>query len=254
MRVLFVVLAVLFAFAPLQAEEINTVIAAGPSWQGFTNKDGTGLYHELLNEVFGLYGIQVLRTYAPSERAYDLVREGRADLMTCHDVAVPPLVQARHPMFENEFHAFFRKDRFPDWKGVEDMRDRVVVCRIGYYNEKNFSVPIRMRGLKTGVAALGMVVLGRADFYVDDESFIQDSLAHTDLQVQMDKFRIENVGRRSYWPLFAANAHGRRIMELYDQGMEELYRRGELQRIFAKWGHELPHYSFRNAGEADPVQ
>lgn len=244
-RLLLVVLLLFAAAGPAcGAEDIREVIAAGPSWEGFTNRDGTGLYHEILRELFGLYGIRVVRRYVPSERAYDLVREGRADFMTCHDRVDPPLVLARHPMFENAFHVFFAKARFPDWRGPESMRGATVVWRIGYYDPGNFGVRFRVREVKSGTSALGMVVLGRADFYVDDVNFIRDSLARTALRFDPGDFRIEPAGSRQYRPVFAMSERGRRIMELYDRGMETLYRNGALQRIYARWGQPLPHFSF----------
>lgn len=231
------------------AAGIKEVVAVGPSWEGFTNRDGTGLYHEILNAVFALYNIKVVRQYVPSERGYDLVREGRADFMTCHDFVFPPLVLAKNPMYENAFHVFFSKARFPDWQGQESMRDSIVVWRIGYYDIRNFDVPFNVREVKSGAAALGMVVLGRADFYVDDESFIRDSITKTTLLFDPAEFVNKPVGSRQYKPVFAMSERGARIMDLYDRGMEELYRRGELQRIFAKWGQPLPQYEFATASQ-----
>ncbi|MGE4292050.1 MAG: substrate-binding periplasmic protein [Desulfovibrio sp.] len=223
---------------------ITEVIAVGPSWKGFTNRDGTGLYHEILNSVFALYGIKVVRQYVPSEQAYDLVREGRADFMTCHDHVEPPLVLAKHAMYENWFHVFFSKGRFPDWRGMPSMRGSIVAWRAGYYGLRNFDVPIHAEEVESGAVALDMVVLGRADFYVDDESFIRDSMSKSALRFGPEEFRIEPVGRRQYRPVFAMSKRGVRIMELYDRGMEELYRNGALQRIFARWGQPLPYYEF----------
>lgn len=223
---------------------IREVIVAGPSWEGFTGRDGIGLYHDILNTLFALYDIRVIRQYMPSERAYDLVRDGRADFMTCHDHVQPPLVLARHAMFENQFHVFFSKSRFPDWQGQESMRDSIVAWRIGYYDSHNFDVPVHVKEVKTGVSALGMVVLGRADFYVDDAGFIRDSMSKTTLIYDPDEYGIEAVGRRQYRPVFAMTERGAKVMDLYERGMEELWRRGDLQRIFAKWGHPLPHYDF----------
>ncbi|WP_081650498.1 substrate-binding periplasmic protein [Paucidesulfovibrio longus] len=231
------------------ADGIDEVVVVGPSWEGFTNRDGTGLYHEILGKLFALYGIKVVRQYVPSERAYDLVREGRADFMTCHDRVEPPLVLAKNAMYENQFHVFFSRVRFPDWKGQQSMLGSTVVWRIGYYDIRNFQVPFRVKEVKSGAAALGMVVLGRADFYVDDESFIRDSLSKTTLQFDMSEFRIEPVGSRQYMPVFAISERGAKVMDLYDRGMRRLYESGELQRIFAKWNQPLPHYDFAGEGE-----
>ena len=224
---------------------ITEVVAAGPSWENFTNRDGTGLYHELLHAVFGLYGITVDRVYTPSERAYSLVREGRADFMTCHDKPVHGLVMAHRPMYANLFFAFFRKAAHPGFSGPEDLEGGKVVVRIGYYDQSNFPVPVRLKEVKTGPSALGMVVLGRADFYVDDANFIQRSLEDTSLDFEPSDFAMEPIGNRSYHPLFSDSPRGRTIMELYDRGMERLARQGALEPIFSRWGHPMPEYDLQ---------
>jgi len=245
---------VLAAFFPVAAGEpaplpdpggITEVVAAGPSWETFTNRDGTGLYHELLREAFGLYGITVKRLYVPSERAYSLVREGQADFMTCHDKPVRSLIMARHPMYANKFHVFFRKAAHPGFAGPESLEGAKVVVRIGYYDQSNFPVPVRLKEVTTGESALGMVILGRADFYVDDINFIHQSIAAATLEFDPDDFAVEPAGQRSYHPLFSDSERGRKVMELYDRAMERLWRQGALQPIFRRWNHPVPDYDIQ---------
>lgn len=225
-----------------QGQDVQEVVVAGPSWEGFTNRDGTGLYHEILNEVFGLYGIRVKRVYVPSERALQLVKEGTADFQTCYDAVEEPFILAKHPMYANQFHVFFNKEAVGPWQGVESLRDKRVACRIGYYTEDNFSVPVKLHPVKTGVAALNMVILGRMDFYVDDRNFIEISLKENTIPIDMADFDIQPAGSRAYYPVFYPSERGLRIKALYEQGMERLFREGRLQPIFERWGHPVPAY------------
>lgn len=234
--------AALEAHALSAPEPIAEVIAVGPSWEGLTNRDGTGLYHEILNKLFALYDIKVKRQFVPSERAYDLVRDGKADFMTCHDYVEPPLMLAEHPMFEGTYFVFFRKSNIGTWRDEDSLRGRTVAWRIGYYDQHNFPVRVVPKEVKTGVAALGMVVLDRVDFYVDDISFIQDSVRNAEIDFDPELFDTRPVGRRTYHPVFLDSERGRRVMELYDRGMETLYRSGELSRIYAKWGYKFPRF------------
>jgi len=221
---------------------IKSVHVVGPSWAGFTNKDGTGLYHEILTTLFALYGIEYQRDYVPSERAYHLVRDNLADFMTCHDKAPPQLLMAKHPMFEGQFHVFFNKANIGPWSVPQSLEGRSIAWRIGYYEESNIPAKMQVKVLNTGVSALGMVILGRIDFYLDDLNFINDSLSKNKIRFNMDDFRIEPIGKRSYRPIFNATERGKKIMELYDRGMEHLFKTGKLRDIFQKWGHPLPLY------------
>lgn len=223
-------------------ENITEVIAVGPSWETFTNRDGTGLYHEILDKVFGLYGISVKREYVPSERAYDLVRDGKADFMTCHDVVDLPLRLAKHPMYEGTYFVFYKKSRFGNWKGDDTLKGHTVAWRIGYYDEINFPVEVIPKEVKSGISALGMVVLDRVDFYVDDMSFIEDSIKNSKVDFNLQDYAIKPVGRRTYHPVFSSSARADEVMRLYDAGMETLYKSDELQKIFNKWGYNMPLY------------
>jgi hypothetical protein len=220
--------------------DITAVQVVGPSWEGFTNLDGTGLCHEILSAVFGLYGIGYIREYAPSERAYHMVRSETADMMTCHDKPPRGLMLAETPMYEGDYHVFFNRRNIGAWSMPGSLKDRSIAWRIGYYDEGNIPVAMRHKELKSGVSALGMVVLGRIDFYLDDLNFIQDSIRKNTIPFDMADFRIEPIGRRGYFPVLKDTARGRKIRELYDQGMRHLARTGRLEPIFARWGFPLP--------------
>lgn len=231
--------------AAAQPAPIAEVVSAGKSWDTFTNTDGTGLYHEILDAVFGLHNIPVRHEYAASERAQEMVSLGQADMMLCADRADPPLVMARMPMYENAFHVFFNRDRIGQWRGPESLRDKMVLSQPGYYSRANFPVPVRLKFVTNGAQALGMILLGRADFYVDDMALIGESVRDNTIPFDMDDFDIRQAGVRSYHPLVSISERGAMIMELYDQGIRTLHTRGVLKEIYDKWGHPYPDFDSR---------
>ena len=94
----------------------------------------------------------------------------------------------------------------------------------------------------SGVSALNQVILGRLDFYIDDLNLIRESISQNRLPFDMNDYRIEPVGKRTYHPVFNISVRGKAIMDLYDRGIERLYRSGELRKIFKKWKHPYPAY------------
>lgn len=228
-----------------EEEAVTSVLAVGPSWEKFTHEDGTGLYHEILNKVFGLYGIKVEREYMPSIRAYKLVENGEADMMTCKAYSVEkPLMLGRYPMFVNHYHVFFNKERIGQWKGRESLNNRLLVWRVSYYLPSEFQdVNIEYKELTSGQQALGMILLDRADFYVDDMNFIEDTIRNNRLPFEPNQYDIQSVGVRSYHPVFNSSERGKAIRKLYDEGIKRLHKAGELKPIFEKWGFEYPDYN-----------
>ncbi|MBU4380555.1 MAG: transporter substrate-binding domain-containing protein [Pseudodesulfovibrio sp.] len=239
---LVLLLAPLLRPVPAHGADIVEVLSTGQSWDLFTNPDGTGLYHEILNAVFALHAIPVRHEYATSDRAEELVRLGQADMMICDDMVSPPLVMARHPMYENAYHVFFSRGRIPDWQGPQSLLDRLVLSQPGYYVQENFPVPVRIKYVANGAQGLGMVLLGRADAYVDDMAFIRKSIAENTIPFDMLDYEIRQVGVRSYHPLFNTSPRGQAIMELYDEGMRTLHQNGGLKAIYEKWGHPYPDF------------
>jgi len=245
MRYSLIILSLLatLAFPPsAYALGITEIVTASPSWDTFTNRDGSGLYHEVLKEVFGLHGIPVRHIYSKSGRAEKLVAAGSVDMMTCKDKETPPLLLARYPMYEDTFLVFFKKDRIGPWQGDESLRDKEILAQPTYYDQSNFNVPVTVKEIATGVQALGMVLLERSDFYVDDMSLITHSLKENPIEFDMNEFEIRKVGRRSYYPLLKDTERGRAIKKLYDDGIYELHKIGKLKPIYEKWGHLYPDF------------
>lgn len=243
--ILFFILCILMS-TPLtgKADDIGQLTVVGPSWDRFANRDGTGLYNEILDRIFTDNGVQVRRLYVPSQRANELVQAGRADMMACRNRAVSPLFLARYPMYEGAYHVFFNTKRQPAWKGPQTFSGKSVVFRLGYYSDKDFAVPVIIKEVKTAHAALGMVLLGRADYYVDHLNFINEAIRTSPIPFDGAEYDIHEAGWRQYFPVLLDTPRGRSIEALYAAGMEQLHKSGELQRIFAKWGFEYPHYQF----------
>ena len=226
----------------VHAVEIAEVTSTSPAWNSFTNLDGTGLYHEILNEVFSLYGLPVRHIYSKSGRSEQLVIKEEADMMTCDDSPMSPLVLARYPMYVNDFYVFFNKERIGEWRGKESLRGKEVLCQPTYYNATNFNVPITIKEVQTGQQALAMILLNRSDFYVDDMALIQESIDATVPPFNQKKYGMEKVGRRSYHPLFNVSERGEKIMQMYNEGVLRLHKSGKLKPIYQKWGYQYPEF------------
>ncbi|WP_084681305.1 substrate-binding periplasmic protein [Desulfospira joergensenii] len=243
--VFFFLFLILLLTAPYGfAEPVTQVVSTSPSWNKFTNIDGTGLYHEILARIFNPHGIQVTHRYTNAKRGIYLVKNDIADIYTCRtDVYdLPDLVLAQYPMYEGEIHAFFKKDRVKNWQGVSSLTNQRVVWRWNYYNRSEFPTEIFVLETDTGEDALGQVVLGRGDFYIDDLNLIKESISKAGLSIDMDEYRIEPVGKRSYYPVFKKSPRGKFLMDLYETGMKNLHWSGELKKIFMKWQFSYPAY------------
>lgn len=240
---LFTIVFLLFpSLALSNPASFDEVITTSPSWNTFTNKDGTGLYHEVMREVFALHDIPVRHEYSKSSRSEELVIQNSADIMTCDDKTSPPLVMSRFPMYQNVFHVFYRKNRIGPWKGVETLRDKEILSQPSFYDQSNFSVPVKIKEVMTGAQALSIILRDRSDFYADDLILIKQSIEESSESFDMIDFEIQEVGRRSYHPLFNTTERGMQLMRIFDDGILKLHKAGKLKPIYQKWGHKYPDF------------
>ncbi len=231
-------------YAAPDAGGIQHVTTVGPSWNKFTNRDGTGLYHDIFKAVFTPLNITVTHVYMPSARAYEMLILGTADIMACSAHVEPQLQLAACPMFQNQYHAFFSKKNIHPWRGRKSLNGHSLVWRRGYYTADEFKDlhELTFAEHSSGSTALGMVVLGRTDFYIDDINLIRENLDGCTLKFDMKDFDIKPVGRRSYYPMFAQTRHGTHLKNLFDSRMKNLHKQGVLRKIFNKWEFSYPDY------------
>lgn len=242
--ILFLIFIIFFHPPLCFGKPIKQVISTSPSWETFTNMDGTGLYHEILASIFTPHAIRVIHKYTNPTRGLYMVKNDLANLYTCdNDISeFPDLVLARYPMYEGQFHAIFKKRRTKNWQGVSSLANQRVVWRRGYYKPSEFDVKMTVLETDSGPLALAQIILDRGDFYIDDLDLLKESISKNKLPFDMNDYRIELVGQRAYYPVFKLSERGNAIMELYDRGIERLHRSGELKKIFKKYHQPYPHY------------
>lgn len=216
------------------------IVMTSPYWAGFTSPDGRGLYHDLMRAVFALRGDTVRHLEAPAKRGLVLLREGQADVYTCRTEAGDGLELGGLPMYEGEFHALFLRRTFPDWRGPASMANRRLVWRLGYYLPDDFPVPVRYDETTTGIEALKRVVRGSADFYIDDFNLIAETVNEYPGGLEAQEYRIESVGFRPYYPVFAASRRGRELRQAFEDGMRTLAEQGRLRPIYERWNLPVP--------------
>lgn len=94
----------------------------------------------------------------------------------------------------------------------------------------------------TGAQAASMVLLERADFYIDDQALIEQSLDENGFAFREEKFAMKKVAKRSYYPLFNTTERGQKVREMYESGIRRLHKAGKLRPIYKKWGYSYPDF------------
>ena len=129
-KLLYITILTVVVSFPLLAEEIKEVHWVSDVWENYTNADGTGLYHEIVNSVFDLYGIKVVPEYVPWLRALSYIETGRADMTGGLD-PTKKFIQSKYPLTVVRECVFFRKNKFDKWEGIKTLEGKRGVWYLG---------------------------------------------------------------------------------------------------------------------------
>ena len=182
MRLRTLIMSAALAAAPVMswAEDISVVRHATAEWKGFTDADGSGLYNELIREVFSTADVEVEREYVPLNRAIVLVERGRSDFTG--GFSKDDRNFATYPIYETTVGLMMRKDLRPNFSSLDDLEGLRIVGPPALSGE----VPVQnMTEVDNRLQAAKLITAGRADVYIDLmpilEEFVATGLATLDV-------------------------------------------------------------------------
>ena len=238
----------IFSLAPLMssAEAIKEVAWGTEMWPGLTDRDGTGLYTHVFMAVFKSQGVRLTPQYLPFKRTIHLVDHHQLDFaggILKDKVEGETHVQARFPILSTPVKAFFRKITVQgQWQGVNTIKGHKIVAS-PQLGEAIGLKKGEFREVDTKAQAFKMVAMGQADFYIDDEREMELTIKQNKGGIQdynEHDFGIEQVGETDWFMIAPNNTRGKQIMELYEKGTLQLYRSGELQKLYESRGFHVP--------------
>ena len=234
-----------FLTPDIQAKEIKEVHWALTAWKEATQKDGKGLFHEIVDQVFALQNIKLKKTYAPWKRSLSLVEDGLADMTGGH-TQTEKYYQAKLPILVVKRAVFFKNKKLGKWQGLKSLSGKKGVWSTGFLEglkKKEVQEALKNNGI--GIvpkeAAMKMVIAGRADYFLDNMKRLKI------LQTQMkgsvkdiNDYQIETLYENPLYMSFSKNPRGKAISAIYDEGIRKLKESGKLKTIYQKWKREYP--------------
>ncbi|WP_108650277.1 substrate-binding periplasmic protein [Dongshaea marina] len=215
---------------------IGSALWATPEWQGYTDKDGSGLYNQMLEAIYAPQNIRIKRSYVPWNRALRLVQSGQAD-MTGAELKAPGYLYSRHPIIENIEVIWFKKSTLPNWQGLESLKGLSGRWILGYtqHMEKDLVRYLRGQPTKSRIKAAMLVTKDRADYYLDNVIQMQQTLDAIKPVPDPSLYRKQVIKYdRLYW-LFANTARGKALRAIFDRRFEHLYCSGKLRELYQRW-------------------
>ncbi len=248
-RTIFVMLTIFWGHILIaQAEDapITTINLITSEWPGYTNKDGTGLYFDLIKAVYEPEGIQMKFELVPWKRAQALVKKTADAIVGETMLPDEDYLYPQWPIDIEEVTVIFKKGADVKWNGESTLENKTVSWIRGYDFQMYLHVKLNMLEVDNLQSGLLMLDAGRIDFLIDYEDFIMEEVENIRNTVKPDfaleQYQMESLrlGAKVY-VAFVNSSRGKRLVEIFDRRMAQLYESGALDAMyksFTQWHYD----------------
>jgi polar amino acid transport system substrate-binding protein len=228
---LFFIVTISPAFAGNSPAEI---IMASEEWANATNRDGTGLYWDILRAVYEPIGIKtkfIIRTYKGS---VSLVKKNRVDAAVgIYPEQIQGGLFSQYPFIQDYVLVLFKRNRLDQWTGQQSLKHRQVAWIKGYAYDHFLEVPVRKREFSRRETILRQLDNNQIDFFMDTRNNME-SVLNTGI-IEVSRYTVETVMALDRYLVFADSQKGKKFKAIFDQRFPQLVESGEIERLFAKW-------------------
>ena len=225
------------------SSDIKKIVLATDTIDGLVEKDGSGLYVDMLTKIFAAQSIELNIMIVPQSRAYLWTANGNADAMlSARQNEVEGLY---FPVWHYDItfvSAMFKKDRFKDWQGEYSLQNRSVGTLRGANYNNYLYVPIDLQQVTQRIEGVKMLKLDRLDFFLDNRKALQQTLIANATELSKmnfdpQQYQIENIVPVKQYIAFTDNAKGRELAQIFDAGFAKLLASGELEALFIAYNY-----------------
>ncbi|MFG1481925.1 transporter substrate-binding domain-containing protein [Halobacteriovorax sp. HFRX-2_2] len=223
------------------ASEIKTIEISTPKWDGFTNKDGSGLYFELVKKAYSLSNIKVNYTFVPWPRAVKYVNENHKDAMLGAYNSDPESIYPNYPIDVEYTLVIYKKNSLKDWQGVESLKGKEVYWVRGYNYHEYIKTKLDWRELQDTNQGLKLLEKDRIKFFIDSNNTLKPKLK--EFKIDLKDYEIKPVITKFLYVRFSRTKKSQELIKIFDKNMATLLKTKDLEKIYKKWNHKMPDFS-----------
>ncbi|MDM8537161.1 transporter substrate-binding domain-containing protein [Desulfobacterales bacterium HSG17] len=226
-----------FLLPPVSADNSINIVCA--EWPGFTNQDGTGLYWELVKEVYEPLGFKVHTKIVPWKRAGLMIERKIADALVgdyyySQKDGKERLYPKWHLSVEDPLLAIFKKE-LHEIEGFDSLSGKSIICMRGYDFDKIYLKDIQheMHQVDSVKKGLSLIKNDRYDVFLDYRYNMKNAYRESDIDLLIFKTVVMKVGNKLFLN-FSNTENSKRLIKIYDQRIPELLDNGKLEEICKK--------------------
>ena len=207
-----------------------SLFIASDEWESYVHKDGTGYYLELMKEIFEAEGVEVSFKIFPYKRTVEMVSTNKADVMLgAYQKEAVTGTFAKYPLEIDKVDAAVNPEIAKNWSGIQSLAGKRVGAVKGYAFDDYMDVKMRYKELTQLKSMLKMLNHGRLDAVIDYEADIR--VAEKEVNEAPQYTIINSVIENPSYAVFANTENGKKMLAIFERGMERLMANGRLKEI-----------------------
>jgi len=229
-------------------DDLKIITVASEEWESNTNKDGTGLYWDIIRKVYEMDNIQLKIRIVPYARSVHMVKVKKVDAWVASYIDEESFALYPKWHFDADIvSALFQKSKFPEWKGVQSLTNKTVGWVRGYDYDQYIDVKMKIDELNSRNSAIAMLVKNRIDVLLDALVEIQNELKKKEkikqLGFDMNDYRIEQLLQLNLYLAFTKNDRGKQLKTIWDKNFEILLKNGSIKKLYDQY--KIMRYPFK---------
>lgn len=223
--------------ATAKQHDNKEIIIVSEAWEFATEKDGSGLYFDIMRKVFEPLGYTIKTITTTYSRSVYLVQTQKMDVFLGSYIDEQEKILYPYWHFDTEqISAVYKASVIPVWSGEETLKGRSVGWIKGYDYHDYLNIRLNFHEVQSRRQGLSMVYTDRLDVLLDAKEEFEEEFKLGYLQ--RDAFEMANVMALKLYPGFVNNEKGQELRRIYDERFETLLMKGEIKRLFEQYEWE----------------
>lgn len=220
-------------------QDFKEIKLVSDSWHNLTMENGSGLYFDLIRQVYEPLGIKVSISIVPYVRSVEMVRLGLADAWVASFMNEQPFpIYPKWHFDRNKQMVLYLKNSDVTYKGINSLENKKVLWLRGFNLDKYIPVKVAFTEIDDISQAFKMLESKRADIFVGAESDIIAKIREE--KIDASKYNIEFVMYLNLYLAFHNGERGKYFCNLWDKQMSVINSNPEFRALYTRYKLPIP--------------
>jgi polar amino acid transport system substrate-binding protein len=218
----------------LDSNTPTDIILASRERAGATNRDGTGLYWDIIKAVYAPVGVKTKFIIRSGFHSIDMVKNQSADAVVgTFRNDTKGVLFPNYPLAKEIVFVVFKKEKLNQWEGIDSISGKRVAWIRDFHFDRYMDVAAEKCVFETRDHILRLLETDQVDFFVDTQSGLEAAL--NSKKLDLTNLTAEILMNIDLYLAFADNEKGLKLRAIFNKRFPELVESGEIEKLFVKW-------------------